>query len=479
MYQRVKEYIRRYHMLDGKDRVITGVSGGADSICLLFMLIELSKESDFSIVAVHVHHGLRGDAADEDAAYVKAVCEEQGIELRTFYEDVRGYAREKGLTLEEAGRDIRREIFLKVLKEVSGTKIALAHHQNDNAETLVWNLCRGCGLRGLGGIAPAFGVWIRPLLCLKREEIESYLENRGISYCTDESNLTDDYTRNRIRSHVIPYLEKQVNSRAVFHMSETMEQMRRVGEFVEQEVKRYGKRCVRYEDTSEDLSDTAFTKAVLSEKEFRQVPEALRGFILQDMICSVAEKRKDIGNVHIRILEELFNRQVGRLVYLPYGVCARRCYDGIELFIQPSKININSGERKDCPAKSRVFERTADMVLFPENPYTKWFDYDIIENTVKIRHREPGDYITISREGGTQKLKQYFINEKIPGSLRDKIWLAADGKHIMWIVGYRQNQKYQITDKTRRILELKFYGGQDDGRKRKSDDLRDRGYKED
>ena len=164
MYQRVKEYIRRYHMLDGKDRVIAGVSGGADSICLLFMLIELSKESDFSIVAVHVHHGLRGDAADEDAAYVKAVCEEQGIELRTFYEDVRGYAREKGLTLEEAGRDIRREIFLKVLKEVSGTKIALAHHQNDNAETLVWNLCRGCGLRGLGGIAPAFGVWIRPLL---------------------------------------------------------------------------------------------------------------------------------------------------------------------------------------------------------------------------------------------------------------------------------------------------------------------------
>ena len=119
------------------------------------------------------------------------------------------------------------------------------------------------------------------------------------------------------------------------------------------------------------------------------------------------------------------------------------------------------------------------MVIFPENPYTKWFDYDIIKNTVKIRHREPGDYITISEAGGTQKLKQYFINEKIPGSQRDGIWLAADGKHIMWIVGYRQNQMYQITDKTRRILELKFYGGQDDGRERQSDDFRSRGCEKD
>ena len=170
MYQRVKEYIRRYHMLDGKDRVITGVSGGADSICLLFMLSKMSLESGFTIVAVHVHHGLRGDAADGDAAYVEDICRELGIKLRTFHEDVQGYARKKGLTLEEAGRDVRRRIFEKVLEQEKGTRIALAHHQNDNAETLVLNLCRGCGLRGLGGIAPIAGAWIHPLLCLKRED---------------------------------------------------------------------------------------------------------------------------------------------------------------------------------------------------------------------------------------------------------------------------------------------------------------------
>lgn len=475
MYQRVKEYIRRFHMLDGEDRVIAGVSGGADSICLLFMLTELSREMGFTVAAVHVHHGLRGASADRDAAYVEEVCREWGVKCLVSHEDVRRYARQNGLTTEEAGRDVRRAVLKKVKQEEGGTKIALAHHQNDNAETLIWNLCRGCGLRGLGGIAPVTGQWIRPLLCLKREEIESYLENRGISYCTDESNLTDDYTRNRIRNHVIPCLEEAVNSQAVAHMSETMELLRLVGGFVEQEADRLGKRCVRYEQTG-----TGGLRGVLLREKFLQIPEALRGFVLQEMICRVAGRRKDIGAVHIRDLGDLLGRQVGRQVHLPYGMCARRIYEGIELSVLsggegPVKNEVFHG----CPVESRVFERTADMLIFPQNPYTKWFDYDIIKNTVKIRHREPGDYITISKDGGTQKLKQYFINEKIPGSLRDGIWLAADGKHIMWIVGYRQNQMYQITDKTRRILELKFYGGQGDGRERQSDDFGSGGYEKD
>ena len=186
---------------------------------------------------------------------------------------------------------------------------------------------------------------------------------------------------------------------------------------------------------------------------------------------------------------ELLDRQVGRQIHLPYGMCARRCYEGIELSAageRPQSVGADGDAvcgaedgTKEYPAVCRVFGRTGNRVIFPENPYTKWFDYDIIKNTVKIRHREPGDYITITKDGGAQKLKQYFINEKIPGSLRDKIWLAADGKHILWIVGYRQNQKYQITEKTRRILELKFYGGQDDGRKRQSDDFGSGGCEKD
>ena len=227
MYQRVKAYVEKYHMLERGDKVIVGVSGGADSVCLLFMLLELQKEKEITIIAVHVHHGIRGRAADADEDYVRKICREQNVELYVWHEDVKYYAMEYKMTLEEAGRNVRRKVFEDVMAKCGGTRIALAHHQNDNAETLLWNLCRGCGLRGMGGIAPVDGVYIRPLLCLRREETEVYLKNQGISYCIDETNLEDTYTRNRLRGHVIPYLEEEINTQSVQHISKTKEQMRK------------------------------------------------------------------------------------------------------------------------------------------------------------------------------------------------------------------------------------------------------------
>ena len=211
MYKKVREYIRAWQMLGAKDKVIAGVSGGADSICLLFMLLMLKSEIGFEIAAVHIHHGLREGTADRDEAYVRDVCEKENVELFVYHENVKDYAKEHRLTLEEAGRKVRRDCFVKVMRQQGGTCIALAHHKNDNAETVLWNLCRGAGLKGMGGISPKNGVWIRPLLCLERIEIESYLEKRGISYCTDETNLEEGYTRNRIRNRV---LKKQASKQA-------------------------------------------------------------------------------------------------------------------------------------------------------------------------------------------------------------------------------------------------------------------------
>lgn len=454
MYEKVKAYVKRYHMLAKEDKVIAGVSGGADSICLLFILLRLREELGFSVHAVHIHHGIRGGSADRDEKYVGEVCKREHIPLTVFRENVPGYAEEHGMTEEEAGREVRRAAFRRVLEEQKGTKIALAHHLNDNAETLLWNLCRGSGLKGLGGIAPVSGVWIRPLLCVKRTEIESYLEKKGISYCTDETNAQNIYTRNKIRNEMIPYIEKNLNYQAVLHIAETAEQMRMLGDYIMKEVLRLKAECTR-DDGSGGL--------LLLEKQYGEAEETLKPYILYEILCETAGRRKDIEEVHVRIVRELFDKQVGRRLNLPYRLTAVRCYEGIHFFRGEL-----FREEESAGFRIRVIEKEEISQAIPQNPYTKWFDYDIIKNTVKIRHREPGDYLTIDRYGNTQKLKQYFINEKIPREQRGRIWLAADGSHIMWVVGYRQNQMFQITDKTKRILEVQFYGGEEHGRNSES-----------
>ena len=452
MYQKVKAYVKKWHMLQKEDSVIAGISGGADSVCLLFMLLKLQKELGFALMAVHVNHGIRGAEAERDEAYVKRLCRQWNVRLKVYRENVPAYAKEHGMTEEEAGRDIRRTCFCKVLKEWGGTKIALAHHENDNVETLLWNLCRGTGIRGLGGIAPVNDVWIRPLLCVKRREIESYLKKRGISYCTDTTNADRRYMRNRIRMDVIPYLEDCVNTESVSHMGKTMERMYELEQYILEEVGQYKESCTGWENSRRIIRQTEYTK----------IPKALRDNVLHEILCETAGRRKDIEEVHVQMLRDLFTKQVGKRIDLPYGVTAIRTYEGVRFEKNIPEASYAGDENELFSI--RVFDREPGNVTFPEKIYTKWFDYDIIKNTVKIRHRIAGDSIVINRYGGRKKLKQYFTDQKVPQEDRDKIWIAADGDEVLWIVGYRQSQKYQITEKTTKILEIQYYGGEENGR---------------
>ena len=452
MYQKVKADVKKWHMLQKEDCVIGGISGGADSVCLLVMLLKLHKELGFALMAVHVNHGIRGAEAERDEAYVKRLCRQWNVRLKVYRENVPAYAKEHGMTEEEAGRDIRRTCFCKVLKEWGGTKIALAHHENDNVETLLWNLCRGTGIRGLGGIAPVNDVWIRPLLCVKRREIESYLKKRGISYCTDTTNADRRYMRNRIRMDVIPYLEDCVNTESVSHMGKTMERMYELEQYILEEVGKYKESCTGWKNGRRIIRQTEYTK----------IPKALRDNVLHEILCETAGRRKDIEEVHIQMLRDLFTKQVGKRIDLPYGVTAIRTYEGVRFEKNIPEASYAGDENELFSI--RVFDREPGNVTFPEKIYTKWFDYDIIKNTVKIRHRIAGDSIVINRYGGRKKLKQYFTDQKVPQEDRDKIWIAADGDEVLWIVGYRQSQKYQITEKTTKILEIQYYGGEENGR---------------
>ena len=198
-----------HHMLTPGDRVVAGVSGGADSVCLLFVLLKIREEIPFSLHGVHVNHGIRKEAG-EDAAYVEQLCSQFGLPFILVKENVRERAAAEKRSEEEMGRLVRYQAFESVMKSVGANKIAVAHNSNDQAETMLFHLFRGSGLSGLCGIRPVRDHIIRPILCLERKEIEQYLEERKIAYCKDATNEEDDYTRNRIRHHILPYAEQEI-----------------------------------------------------------------------------------------------------------------------------------------------------------------------------------------------------------------------------------------------------------------------------
>ena len=462
--QKVKVYVERFHMIEPKDTIVLGISGGADSVCLLKILARWKEAWGISLRAVHVHHQLRGEEADADERFVRELCENEGIPCRVFYEDVQGMAQREKIGLEEAGRIARYRCFATVCEDVGGGKIALAHHQDDLAETMLHHLVRGTGMAGLCSLKPVSGNRIRPLLCLEKEEILVYLEAAGQPWRTDSSNLEDDYTRNRIRHHVLEELKTEVNPRAVRHMAQLSEELEETRAVLAQVAAEKRRQYVRKSE-----------KGMLFAEELKKEPDLIGRQIVHDLLKEISGKQKDFTRIHIEAVQELWNRKVGARRDLPYGMQAIRTYDGIYLERKAEKcetrdseknagiqINVHSEgtESFQIGELTLTVSRTArDFGEIPEKKYTKWFDYDRIKQTLVIRHRQPGDRICLFDGGGSKKLKDYLIDRKIPAQKRDQLWLLADGSDILWIIGDRISAAYKVTAESQRILQAEIKGG--------------------
>ncbi len=492
MERKVLDYIKKHQMITAGDRLVAGISGGVDSVCLLFMLLYCQRQIPFTWTAVHVNHRLRGEEAKRDREFVEALCREQGVPCRVFEENVEVFAKEQKLSVEEAGRVVRQNCFQTAMEETGATKIFLAHHQNDNAETVLLNLARGTGLNGLGGIRPVNGIYFRPLLCLERREIEAWCKTAKLQWCEDSTNRGDHYVRNRIRNHVIPYLEEKINAGAVPHLQETSEQMQELKSFVDGQVaeaERQAVQVIRSENAAdmEDATDLP-ERLLLLEQPMKAMHPFLRKELWRRELIRTAGKEKNLTRQHIEALEGLLEKQSGKRLELPYRVEAVRRPEGIVL--QKAKKGkkekgILRQERTQkeeillcVPGKTEV--PWADLELrcileeekagfFAEqlhpSPYTKWFDYDIMKNGLTVRTRRPGDFLVIDEKGSRQKLKAWFINEKIPSEERDRIPLLADGSEILWILGYRRSSARFVKDTTRRLLQIEFNGGKETWRK--------------
>ena len=458
MLDKIEQYMLNNHMPVRNGHVIVGVSGGADSMCLLFVMLSLRSRLNMTVTAVHIHHGLRGAEADADEAFTKAFCQGKDIEGVIFRTDIRAMAHREKLTEEEAGRKYRYMCFEQVRAQKHAACIAVAHHQDDQAETVLFNLARGSGLAGLSGIAPVRDKIIRPLLCLNRREIEALLEENHIDFCTDRTNFDTNYTRNKLRHQVLPFFTEEINSETVAHISKTAVNVRAVLEYIRQQAEE-ALSCVSLQNQPQTLQCRLFL----------QYPEIIQKEMLRSWLDRHTGSLKDITEKHIEAIIDLAKNQSGRRIHLPYGWIAVRSGEGmtlkyvkenapqkasteeIEISQMPCEIEIEPGMTLTFDFLSLNEEKNEENLIIPENACTKWMDYDKIKGSLKIRHRQSSDVICI-RGGRHKKLRRVLIDDKIPEDIRNKLWLLADGNDILCILGGRMGEDYKVTKDTRTIL---------------------------
>ena len=460
-------YLEENQMICPHDHILLGVSGGADSVCLLFVLQEYAKRVPIKLSAVHVNHGIRSDAG-QDAVYVEELCRGLGISFYLREADVRGYAKQEKCSQEDAGRRLRYEAFHEFATKAGADKIAVAHNCNDRAETMLFHLFRGSGLKGLCGIRPVRQKIIRPILCLERKEIEEYLAERQISWRADSTNETDDYARNRIRHHVLPYVEKELVQDCVAHMARTAELLTETEEYMAQQTQAAREDCVEEPEGRFEIS----------VEKFSRLHPALQKRLLHLVAGELSPTGKDILWVHIAEILKLFQGTGSRSVDLPMGIRAVRSYAKVILGrtgsdLPPPLEYIVFREPLEKEGEIRIPLRGRGTLVFtlfsgrqyeevPKNRYTKWFDYDKIKKSVCIRYRETGDFFSITDGNGRivhKSLKKYMIAEKIPRQERECMPLLAEEHHVLWMVGGRISEYYKVDRNTKRILQVQLKRG--------------------
>ena len=473
MVQKIKSFIQLHNLLQVDDHLIVGVSGGADSVALFFVLLNLKEEWNLTLDVVHIHHGIR-EEADADADYVKSLCEKWDVGFHLYYGNIPDMAKSLHMSEEEAGRQFRYDCFEKEARRVGANKIAVAHHQNDQAETILFHLIRGSNLRGLAGMEP-LGIrpdkpsLIRPLLCVNRTEIEDFLKTKGVAWCEDITNEDNSYARNALRNLVIPAMEK-INSQAVDHIAKLAQQMDEYDRYFRMQTDEYIEKNI-HENPDGSMS--------VNRYQLQNEMPVFAKAVLYRMRGLVSGKKKDIAKCHVEDLYDLLGKQSGKEICLPYGIKAKLVYEKLVLRIcleeesmeeqiylkdiiweenKKYKVTIKGYGTIKFECRLAKDLSGADRENLSGNIYTKYFDCDTIMDTLCVRTPCQDDYICINKDGTRKKLMQYLKNEKIAADERKRIPVLAFDHEILYVAGYRRCEDYKISDDTKKILMVSYEG---------------------
>ena len=435
MKEQIQQYIIQHQLLSGEKPVVVGISGGADSVALLHILVSLG----YKCIAAHCNFNLRGDESSRDEQFTTDFTQRLQVPLCKISFETNKYAQENRLSVEMAARELRYRWFEELLNTYDADAVAVAHHRDDSVETLLINLTRGSGLTGLTGIKPKNGNVVRPLLCVSREDIYAYIENNGLEYVTDSSNSSDIYTRNFIRLKVIPLLE-EINPSVKASLARTANHL-------------YDASLI-YNHSVEEARRVIIQNNRLSISALLSFPapatilyEMLKSYGFSRTVCEsiFTVLDKDSGKIFYSSTHRLLKDRSDLLIDVLSGEDNRAYLINLE------------DDNVDLPV-----ELKPEIVVIKESYQIEkdkkfaYFDFDKLSFPLVLRHWQEGDWFVPFGMKGKKKVSDYFSDKKFSLFDKEKTWLLCSGQDVIWIVGERTDNRYRIEKTTKRVLKLKF-----------------------
>ncbi|MHC4158681.1 MAG: tRNA lysidine(34) synthetase TilS [Planctomycetota bacterium] len=468
--KKVAGFIKGRAAFGTSDRILLAVSGGADSTALMHVMSALKAEgvTGAELLCTHLNHQLRGGEADADEEFVVKQAGDLKLSVITGRIDVRGYASERKLSIETAARQLRIEKLIDMAKANGCGWIATGHQKNDNAETVLQRLARGTGIRGLGGIWPVrdFGKgvsFVRPLLCVSRDEIVEYLQGRGLQWCQDRTNVDYSYRRNFIRHQLLPELQRDCSGSLIEQLSELAETARKFYSLV----------CERAEKAWEESADFRGGILKVNLEVFRREAAAVKVELVRRGLTAIGSGEGDLTQKHYeRILQLAEQNEGGKRIELPRGFVVQWEYDKL-IFMRAGELfkaeeQTAKSMQVEIPGQvrfgrylieARVLEASeCDIEKFraEKNEFTEWFDLEKVKGPLAVRFRQAGDRFTPLGLGEQKKVGKFLTAALVRQELRKKVLVVCDSEKIIWVWPIRISELVKLTNQTRKVVQLKI-----------------------
>jgi tRNA(Ile)-lysidine synthase len=461
--QQVLDFIQQHHLVSGGDKLVVAVSGGADSVCLLHILAKLQKELKIKLHLAHLNHQLRGTESEADAEYVAELAHQLGIPAAIEGRDVKGYQARQRLSLEEAAREVRYSFLAEVAGSIGTDRVAVGHTRDDHIETILMHLIRGSGTRGLRGLQPVT-LWqstekrltiIRPLLEISHQQTEDYCREHRLAPRLDASNLSLSPLRNRIRQQLLPLLESYNPAIA--------ESLLRTGRIVADDIAFLDEQVARLWD---EVARQQEKSLILDKERFDQLPPTLKRYLLRAAAGKLLGSAKDIEMRHIEEMMSLATKPAGKRLNLPGGLTFSIGYNQYQLatdLAALSPLPMLEGESQlNIPGETRLPGWRIKAIIIDreeiteKNNFIAYLDLAKTGDKLLVRPRRRGDRFQPLGLPQPKKLGEFMIDAKIPQAWRGEIPIVCSGEQILWVVGWRLDERAKVSQDTKKVLRLEF-----------------------